>query len=71
MAQTIKSFVCKAYREGASAEETWRAAQYAFPHKCCSWGYVVRLRKAIKEGDAVANAFSELVSEHRRQHGAC
>jgi hypothetical protein len=66
MAETIKSFVYKAHRDGLDAMETWRAAQSLFPHKCVSWGYVVRLRKLFAEGDQVAKAFAELISKSRQ-----
>jgi hypothetical protein len=62
---TIKSYVYSAHKEGLSAEETWRAAQSLFPHKCVSWGYIVRLRKMFAEGDQIAKAFAELISASR------
>lgn len=58
---TIKSFVYKAYKDGASAEETWRAAQSLFPHKSCSWGYVRQLRKRFAESEQIAKAFAQLI----------
>ena len=61
MAETIKSFVYRAYREGQSAEDTWRAAQTLFPHKCVSWGYVMRIRRHTAEGDRIAEAFAKLL----------
>lgn len=61
--QTIKGFVYRAYKDGATAEETWRGAQSLFPHKCCSWGYIVRLRKMFAEGEQIAQAFARLMSQ--------
>ena len=65
--ETIKSFVYKATRNGLSAEETWRKTQSEFPHRCVSWGYVKRLRKNIAEGDRIAEAFGNLLSQSRAQ----
>lgn len=65
MAETIKSFVYKAYKEGAGAEETWSAAQSMFPHKIVSWGYIVRLRKMFSEGEQIAKAFAGLIGAAR------
>lgn len=59
MADTIKSFVWRARRDGLGAEDTWRAAQSLFPHKCCSRGYVVRLRKMFDEGDKITQGFAK------------
>jgi hypothetical protein len=61
MSETIKSFVYRAYREGQSAEDTWRAAQSLFPHKCVSWGYVRQIRRDIALGDKIAEAFAGLL----------
>lgn len=66
MPQTIKSYVYCAYKEGVGAEDTWRAAQSLFPHKCVSWGYIVRLRKMFAEGEQIAKAFAGLISASRQ-----
>lgn len=63
MAETIKGYVYRAYKDGATAEETWRGAQSLFPHKCCSWGYVVRLRKMFAEGEQTTQQFARLMSQ--------
>lgn len=65
--ETIKSYVYRAYKEGASAEDTWRGAQDLFPHNSCSWGYIVRLRKQFAEGEQIAKAFANLMSEARNR----
>lgn len=65
--ETIKSYVYRAYKEGVSAQDTWRAAQSLFPHKCCSWGYIVRLRKMFAEGEQIAKAFAGLINNARNR----
>lgn len=63
--ETIKSYVYRARQEGLSAEQTWSAAQSLFPHRCVSWGYIVRLRKMFAEGEQIAEAFAGLMSKAR------
>jgi hypothetical protein len=47
--RTIKDFVTRRAREGATAETIWREAQAEFqPLRCVGWGYVLELFKLAK-----------------------
>ena len=52
--ETVKSFVERGAKDGVSAVELWRAVQRKFPNRICSWGYILRLVKSVRNaGQAV------------------
>lgn len=44
---TIKDYVLERFAKGDAAFDIWRGAQKAFPFKCVSWLYVLRLKRSV------------------------
>ena len=55
MTESIRAFVLRRLREGASCEDVQREALFRFPYRLCSWNYVCAMRRQASAPPAAAS----------------